>query len=110
MHERVKRQSHKIVKHTQTIYRLLPTNCFSACDHFVGLALKGLTFIVRLSLVFIYKQRRKTKKKAEIGQKLSKLLNNHPLSQKKRTILNIHFNFNTFNNCQFHIFHKKKLH
>ena len=30
------RQPHKIVKHTQTICRLF--------DHFVGLALKGLTF------------------------------------------------------------------
>ena len=35
------RQLHKIVKHTQTI-RLLLKNCFSAFDHFVGLALKGL--------------------------------------------------------------------
>ena len=31
-----------MVKHTQTICRLLPTNCFSVSDHFVGLALKGL--------------------------------------------------------------------
>ena len=29
-----------MVKHTQTIRRLLPTNCFSVFDHFVGLALK----------------------------------------------------------------------
>ena len=28
--------------HTQTISRLLPTNCLSIFDHFVGLALKGL--------------------------------------------------------------------
>ena len=28
--------------HTQTISRLLPTNCLSILDHFVGLALKGL--------------------------------------------------------------------
>ena len=33
----------KMVKHTQTIRRLLPTNCLSAFDHFVGLALKRLT-------------------------------------------------------------------
>ena len=32
-----------MVKHTQTIRRLLPTNCLSVFDHFVGLALKGLT-------------------------------------------------------------------
>ena len=31
-----------MVKHTQTICRLLPTNCLSVFDHFVGLALKGL--------------------------------------------------------------------
>ena len=33
---------HKIVKHTQTIRRLLPTNCLSVFDHFVGFALTGL--------------------------------------------------------------------
>ena len=37
-----KRQPHKIVKPTQIIRRLLPTNCLSVIDHFVGLALKGL--------------------------------------------------------------------
>ena len=31
-----------MVKHTQTIARLLPTNCLSVFDHFVGLVLKGL--------------------------------------------------------------------
>ena len=33
---------HKMVKHTQTICRLLQANCLSVFDHFVGLALKGL--------------------------------------------------------------------
>ena len=37
-----KRQPHKIAKHTQKINRLLPTNCLSVLNHFVGLALKGL--------------------------------------------------------------------
>ena len=32
-----------MVKHTQTIRRLLPTNCLSVFDHFVRLVLKGLT-------------------------------------------------------------------
>ena len=32
-----------MVKHTQTIRRLLPTNCLSVFDNFVGLALKGLS-------------------------------------------------------------------
>ena len=36
------RQPHKMVKHTQTIRRLLPTNYLSVFDHFVGLALKEL--------------------------------------------------------------------
>ena len=31
-----------MVKHTQTIRRLLPTNCLSVFGHFVGLALKEL--------------------------------------------------------------------
>ena len=38
-----KYQSHKMVKHTQTICRQQPTNCSSVFDNFVGLALKGLT-------------------------------------------------------------------
>ena len=31
-----------MVKHAQTIHWLLPSNCLSVFDHFVGLALKGL--------------------------------------------------------------------
>ena len=31
-----------MVKHTQTIHRLLPTNCLRVFDHILGLALKGL--------------------------------------------------------------------
>ena len=38
-------QPHKMVKHTQIIRRQKPTNCFIVLDHFVGLALKGLSFI-----------------------------------------------------------------
>ena len=34
-----------MVKHTQTIRRLLPTNCLSASDHFVVLVLEGLNKI-----------------------------------------------------------------
>ena len=34
----------KMVNHTQEIPRLLPTNCSSVFDHFVGLALKGLIY------------------------------------------------------------------
>ena len=36
------RQPQKMVKHTQTICRLLRTNCLSVFDHFVGMTVKGL--------------------------------------------------------------------
>ena len=35
----------RMVKHTQTIRRLLLTNCLSVFDHFMRLALKGLRLI-----------------------------------------------------------------
>ena len=38
-----KYQPNKMIKNTQTIRRLLPKNCLSVFDHFVGLALKELT-------------------------------------------------------------------
>ena len=34
-----------MIKHTQTIRRQKPTKCFSVRDHFVRLALKGLTIL-----------------------------------------------------------------
>ena len=43
-----------MVKHTQTICRLLLKNCLSVFDHFEGLALKGLVNTVwpkKLSLI-----------------------------------------------------------
>ena len=36
-----------MVKHTQTILWQQPTNCLSAFDHLVGLALKGLTYAIK---------------------------------------------------------------
>ena len=38
----LKHQSHKIVKNSQTICRLLPIICLSVFDHFMELVLKGL--------------------------------------------------------------------
>ena len=38
----IKRQAHKMVKHTQTIRWLKSTNYLSVFEHFVGLTLKGL--------------------------------------------------------------------
>ena len=35
-----KRQPHKMSKHTQTIRRLLSTNCLSVFGHFVALRMK----------------------------------------------------------------------
>ena len=32
-----------MVKHTKTIRRILPTNCLSVFDHFVGLLLKAFS-------------------------------------------------------------------
>ena len=37
----------KTVKHTQTIRQLLPMNCLSVRDHFVGLALRVNSFLVK---------------------------------------------------------------
>ena len=42
-----------MVKHIQTIRRLLPTNCLSVFDHFVGLALKGLISFKTSSRLFL---------------------------------------------------------
>ena len=42
-----------MVKHTQTIRQLLPTNFLSVFDHFVGLALKLLRFLFQVD--FLYK-------------------------------------------------------
>ena len=36
------RQPDKVVSHTQTIHRQMPTNCLSVFDDFVGLTFKGL--------------------------------------------------------------------
>ena len=36
----------RAVEHTEAIRRLLRTNCLSVFDHFVGLTLKGLRFIL----------------------------------------------------------------
>ena len=45
-----------MVKHTQIIRRLLPTNCLSVLDHYVGLALKRgkEPTVTYLFILFIY--------------------------------------------------------
>ena len=39
-----------MVQHTQTIRRLLPMNCLSVFNHFLGLALKGLNILTETLL------------------------------------------------------------
>ena len=51
-----------MVKHTQTIHRLLPMNCWSVFDHFVELALKRLTNTCERYSTEKSKNRRKVKK------------------------------------------------
>ena len=36
-----------MVKRTQTIRKLLPTNCLGVFDHFVGLALKEINGVIK---------------------------------------------------------------
>ena len=43
-----------MVKHTQTIGRLLPTICLSVFDHFMGLALKGVILISNMIIFSNY--------------------------------------------------------
>ena len=45
-----------MVKHTQTIRRLLPKNCLSVFDHFVGLALKRLKKSLKLHIIYSDKE------------------------------------------------------
>ena len=42
----LKRQSHKMAEHIQTIRQLLPTNYMRVSDHFVRLAPNGMTSFV----------------------------------------------------------------
>ena len=43
-----------MVKHTQTIRRLWPTNCLSVFDHFAGLVLKGLTLLTLAEIIVLF--------------------------------------------------------
>ena len=45
-----------MVKHTQTIRWLLPTNRLSVFDHSVGLALKGLRERERVNVINIFRE------------------------------------------------------
>ena len=41
----LKHQPQQLVKHTQTVRWLLPTNCLNVFDYFVGLAFQGLNLL-----------------------------------------------------------------
>ena len=55
-----------MVKHTQTIRRLLPTNCLSVFGHLVGLALKGSVITENL-FHFIVIKREPSQNEFKIG-------------------------------------------
>ena len=42
-----------MVKHTQTIRRQKPANCFSVFDHFMGLALKPIKYTLICLYIFL---------------------------------------------------------
>ena len=42
-----------MVNYTQAILRLLPTNCLSVFDPFVGLVLKGLTYVGSMDKIWV---------------------------------------------------------
>ena len=44
-----------MVEHNETISRLLPTNCLSVFDHFVRLALQGLT-ATKILMSWVFRQ------------------------------------------------------
>ena len=50
--DKVRRQPHSMIKHTQRIRRLLLTNCLSVFDYFVGLALKVLKTLAFTNISF----------------------------------------------------------
>ena len=46
-----------MIKHTQAIPRQHPTNCSTVFDHFVGLALKGLVYLIYLTRQIVVLER-----------------------------------------------------
>ena len=52
-----------MVKHTQTIFRLLPKNVLNVFDHFLGLALKVLTHFTLMFHFYTPWKRQKTRGK-----------------------------------------------
>ena len=56
-----KRQSHKMVKHTQTICWQKPTICLSVFDHFVKLELKGIISSIMKKHAYTNKKEHYTK-------------------------------------------------
>ena len=48
-----------MVKHIQTIPRLLPTNCLSVFDHFVGLGLKEFMYADGISELRLHRAKLK---------------------------------------------------
>ena len=72
----------KMVKHTQTVRRCLPTNCFTVFDHFAGLALKGL---------------------------LHEINKNMPKQPRVKFFVHLHENFHTYNEMDGIVFYTRQI-
>ena len=55
-----------MVKHTQTIGRLLATNCLNLFNHFMGLALKGLNHDRNVPKCYVMRKKTQNKKQKTI--------------------------------------------
>ena len=55
-----------MVKHTQIFRRLLPTNCLSLLNHFMGLALKGLNHDRDVPKCYVMRKKTQNKKQKTI--------------------------------------------
>ena len=58
---------------TQTIRRLLPTNCLNVFNHFVGLALKGLSDTGRRPVMLVYVHSNEINEKFDVDLWLAKV-------------------------------------
>ena len=56
-----------MVKHTQTIHRLLPTTCLSMFDHFMGLVLKGLNNLCKRNEITEAEKKQMRPMSAQLG-------------------------------------------
>ena len=70
--------THKMVKHTQAIRQLLPTNCLGMFNHFVGLALKELDSKSKALIIHFKNNHRKCSVKRDIYKNFVIFTGKHP--------------------------------